>query len=102
MRSLPLASAFHNSCSGLSSSCLANGRTREKWGRERKKEKSLKYATIFAAYLSPGTGSLKLFTLILSFSSSVPAVAAHCLTKDLDMNLLLCYERSAYKVMVRV
>jgi len=34
MRSLTVASASHNSWFGFSSSCLANGRTGEKWGRE--------------------------------------------------------------------
>ena len=50
--------------------------------RDRDKEKTLKYATIFAAYLSPGTGSRKLFTLMLSFSSSVPAVSCSLLNQE--------------------
>lgn len=38
MKSLPLASASHDPCFGLTSSCLANGRTGEKW--EKKTEKT--------------------------------------------------------------
>lgn len=49
---------------------------------ERDKEKTLKCATISAAYLSPGTGSLQVFTLTMSFSNSVPAVGCPVLNQE--------------------
>lgn len=53
-----------------------------KWEHRRETEERDKDSkvTIFAAYLSPATGSLKVFTLTMSFSNSVPAVG--CLVLD--------------------
>lgn len=53
--------------------------TLERKRGERQREDS--EISIFAAYLSPGTGSLKVFTLTVSFSNSVPAVGCSVLNQ---------------------
>lgn len=47
---------------------------------ERKREDS--EVPVFAAYLSPGPGSWKVFTLTASFSNSVPAVGCSVLHQE--------------------
>lgn len=51
-------------------------------GERETEKKTLKHATTFATSLSPGTGSLKLFTLILSFSSSVLPVSSSLINQE--------------------
>lgn len=98
MKGLPLGSACCNSSFGLSLSCLVNGNTGKKQGRE--KTRKLKYVSLLLICLwALAHGKFSHWQCLSAILFQL--LDAQCFTENLDTDLSLCYKWSTYKATAR-